>query len=82
MGIAMMHFLSYSNKTLGDLTHVEYAFAFMIACSVYLLIMLVDSPPTASEIESVMMRGDDLRKVGFPNLTQRNKPLTEPHQDH
>ncbi|KAK9152408.1 hypothetical protein Syun_010717 [Stephania yunnanensis] len=42
LGTAMMHFLSDSNETFGDLTSVEYPFAFMLACGGYLLTMLAD----------------------------------------
>lgn len=42
LGTAMMHFLSDSNETFGDLTDKEYPFAFMLACSGYLLTMLAD----------------------------------------
>ncbi|XAR56779.1 hypothetical protein NMG60_11037370 [Bertholletia excelsa] len=43
LGTAMMHFLSDSNETFEDLTKKEYPFAFMLACSGYLLTMLADS---------------------------------------
>lgn len=42
LGTAMMHFLSDSNETFGDLTEKEYPFAFMLACSGYLMTMLAD----------------------------------------
>ncbi|PSR95528.1 Zinc transporter like [Actinidia chinensis var. chinensis] len=42
LGTAMMHFLSDSNGTFGDLTDKTYPFAFMLACSGYLLTMLAD----------------------------------------
>ncbi|KAI3810266.1 hypothetical protein L1987_19877 [Smallanthus sonchifolius] len=42
LGTAMMHFLSDANETFGDLTTVEYPFAFMLACGGYLLTMLAD----------------------------------------
>ena len=42
MGTAMMHFLSDSNETFGDLTSVEYPFAFMLACAGYLTTMFAD----------------------------------------
>ncbi|CBI39716.3 unnamed protein product, partial [Vitis vinifera] len=37
-----MHFLSDSNETFGDLTSVEYPFAFMLACAGYLMTMFAD----------------------------------------
>ncbi|GLT56966.1 hypothetical protein SLA2020_299780 [Shorea laevis] len=42
LGTALMHFLSDANETFEDLTHVEYPFAFMLACGGYLLTMLAD----------------------------------------
>lgn len=42
LGTAMMHFLSDSNETFGDLTEKEYPFAFMLASSGYLITMLAD----------------------------------------
>ncbi|KAL6313797.1 hypothetical protein AAG906_010216 [Vitis piasezkii] len=42
LGTAMMHFLSDSNETFGDLTSVEYPFAFMLACAGYLMTMFSD----------------------------------------
>ncbi|KAL6313811.1 hypothetical protein AAG906_010230 [Vitis piasezkii] len=42
LGTAMMHFLSDSNETFGDLTSVEYPFAFMLACAGYLMTMFAD----------------------------------------
>ncbi|WCJ33067.1 Zinc transporter 11 [Euphorbia peplus] len=42
LGTALMHFLSDANETFGDLTSKEYPFAFMLACSGYLLTMLAD----------------------------------------
>ncbi|XP_052178752.1 zinc transporter 11-like [Diospyros lotus] len=42
LGMALMHFLSDSNETFGDLTTKEYPFAFMLASAGYLLTMLSD----------------------------------------
>ncbi|CAA3013144.1 zinc transporter 11 [Olea europaea subsp. europaea] len=42
LGTALMHFLSDSNETFGDLTENEYPFAFMLASAGYLLTMLAD----------------------------------------
>ncbi|KAL9269918.1 Zinc transporter 2-like protein [Drosera capensis] len=42
LGTAMMHFLSDSNETFGDLTSKGYPFAFMLACAGYLITMLAD----------------------------------------
>lgn len=42
LGTAMMHFLSDSNETFGDLTEKEYPFAFMLASAGYLMTMLAD----------------------------------------
>ncbi|CAA2979483.1 zinc transporter 11-like [Olea europaea subsp. europaea] len=43
LGTGLMHFLSDSNETFGDLTEKEYPFAFMLASAGYLLTMLADS---------------------------------------
>jgi len=42
LGTSLMHFLSDSNVTFGLLTTKTYPFAFMLACSGYLLTMLSD----------------------------------------
>ncbi|KAK4759131.1 hypothetical protein SAY87_020432 [Trapa incisa] len=42
LGTSLMHFLSDANETFGDLTDKTYPFAFMLACSGYLLTMLAD----------------------------------------
>lgn len=42
LGTSMMHFLSDSNETFEDLTKKTYPFAFMLACSGYLLTMFGD----------------------------------------
>ncbi|KAL8191611.1 hypothetical protein R6Q57_028342 [Mikania cordata] len=42
LGTSLMHFLSDSNETFGDLTTKKYPFAFMLASSGYLLTMLGD----------------------------------------
>ncbi|XP_054818262.1 zinc transporter 11-like [Prosopis cineraria] len=42
LGTAMMHFLSDANETFEDLTRREYPFAFMLACSGYLITMMAD----------------------------------------
>lgn len=42
LGTALMHFLSDANETFEDLTSKEYPFAFMLACTGYLLTMLAD----------------------------------------
>lgn len=42
LGTSMMHFLSDSNETFGDLTTKKYPFAFMLASAGYLLTMLGD----------------------------------------
>ncbi|XP_071736455.1 zinc transporter 2-like isoform X2 [Rutidosis leptorrhynchoides] len=42
LGTSLMHFLSDSNDTFGSLTTKPYPFAFMLACSGYLLTMLGD----------------------------------------
>ncbi|KAL5699222.1 hypothetical protein ACHQM5_030157 [Ranunculus cassubicifolius] len=42
LGTALMHFLSDSNETFGDLSDKEYPFAFMLASAGYLLTMLAD----------------------------------------
>lgn len=42
LGTALMHFLSDSNETFGDLTTKQYPFAFMLATAGYLMTMLAD----------------------------------------
>ncbi|KAK1298564.1 Zinc transporter 1 [Acorus calamus] len=42
LGTSLMHFLSDSNSTFGDLTSKTYPFAFMLASAGYLLTMLAD----------------------------------------
>eukprot|EP01018_Ginkgo_biloba_P003680 Gb_40083 [translate_table: standard] len=42
LGTALMHFLSDSNETFGDLTDKEYPFAFMLSTAGYLITMLAD----------------------------------------
>ncbi|KAL6975204.1 Zinc transporter 11 [Sarracenia purpurea var. burkii] len=42
LGTALMHFLSDSNETFGDLTSKSYPFAFMLSCAGYLVTMLAD----------------------------------------
>ncbi|PIA60396.1 hypothetical protein AQUCO_00300116v1 [Aquilegia coerulea] len=42
LGTSLMHFLSDSNETFGDLTTKTYPFAFMLASAGYLLTMLGD----------------------------------------
>ncbi|XP_058762124.1 zinc transporter 11-like [Vicia villosa] len=42
LGTSMMHFLSDSNETFGDLTKKTYPFAFMLACCGYLFTMFGD----------------------------------------
>ncbi|CAK9166881.1 unnamed protein product [Ilex paraguariensis] len=42
LGTALMHFLSDSNATFGDLSDKDYPFAFMLASAGYLLTMLAD----------------------------------------
>ncbi|KAK1321241.1 Zinc transporter 1 [Acorus calamus] len=42
LGTSLMHFLSDSNETFGDLTSKTYPFAFMLASAGYLLTMLGD----------------------------------------
>ncbi|CAI9783631.1 unnamed protein product [Fraxinus pennsylvanica] len=42
LGNALMHLLSDSNETFGDLTEKEYPFAFMLPSARYLLTMLAD----------------------------------------
>lgn len=42
LGTALMHFLSDSTETFGDLTDKEYPFSFMLASAGYLLTMLGD----------------------------------------
>lgn len=43
LGTALMHFLSDANEVFEDLTEIKYPFAFMLACTGYLMTMLADS---------------------------------------
>ncbi|PKA49713.1 Zinc transporter 2 [Apostasia shenzhenica] len=58
LGTALMHFLSDSDKTFGDLTEKEYPFAFMLASAGYLVTMLADCAITA-----VVSRGKSVQDV-------------------
>ncbi|KAG6502411.1 hypothetical protein ZIOFF_042304 [Zingiber officinale] len=58
LATAMIHFLSDSNETFGDLTHVDYPFAFMLACAGYALTLLADVA-----ISFVVARGQTVRDV-------------------
>lgn len=58
LATAMIHFLSDANETFGDLTHVDYPFAFMLACAGYALTMAADVA-----ISFVVARGQTVRDV-------------------
>ncbi|KAL6009603.1 hypothetical protein ACLOJK_000031 [Asimina triloba] len=58
LGTAMMHFLSDSAETFGDLTHVEYPFAFMLACAGYLMTMMADCVVSLVYAKKSVGRGD------------------------
>eukprot|EP00252_Welwitschia_mirabilis_P004585 TRINITY_DN14900_c0_g1_i1.p1 TRINITY_DN14900_c0_g1~~TRINITY_DN14900_c0_g1_i1.p1 ORF type:complete len:325 (+),score=30.31 TRINITY_DN14900_c0_g1_i1:112-1086(+) len=73
LGTALMHFLSDSNETFGDLTSSEYPFAFMLCCVGYLLTMLADSvivslkqnpnpnPTTEKVVDPEKLEGERIR---------------------
>lgn len=42
LGTSLMHFLSDSTSTFGELTNIAYPFSFMLASAGYLLTMLGD----------------------------------------
>lgn len=58
LATAMIHFLSDANETFGDLTDVDYPFAFMLACAGYALTLLADVA-----ISFVVARGQTMRDV-------------------
>ncbi|KAK3010040.1 hypothetical protein RJ639_012809 [Escallonia herrerae] len=67
LGTALMHFLSDSNETFGDLTSKAYPFAFLLASGGYLLTMLADCAVSyVYGKESNGSRGDDEHQ-GFEN---------------
>ncbi|KAG8387881.1 hypothetical protein BUALT_Bualt02G0067600 [Buddleja alternifolia] len=57
LGTALMHFLSDSTSTFGDLTTKEYPFSFMLASAGYLLTMLGDCV-----IVYIVKGGDQIQK--------------------
>eukprot|EP01018_Ginkgo_biloba_P003678 Gb_40081 [translate_table: standard] len=84
LGTALMHFLSDSNETFGDLTDKEYPFAFMLSTAGYLITMLADCiimqvyqkqvPVGDTDVE----KGQNVSKEVAANnqtLTQRAKVL-------
>ncbi|KAH9625703.1 hypothetical protein KSS87_015142 [Heliosperma pusillum] len=71
LGTAMMHFLSDSNETFGDLTNKEYPFAFMLACSGYLITMFADC---------VIMHVYSKRNNNAPASVSNNAALEEGHK--
>ncbi|XP_072971820.1 zinc transporter 2 [Typha angustifolia] len=58
LGTALMHFLSDSNETFGDLTDKDYPFAFMLASAGFVITMLADCL-----ISFVVARGRSVRDV-------------------
>eukprot|EP01018_Ginkgo_biloba_P003679 Gb_40082 [translate_table: standard] len=63
LGTALMHFLSDSNKTFGDLTDKEYPFAFMLSTAGYLITMLSDCIITwVYQKQAVIVNNGDVEK--------------------
>ncbi|TXG74106.1 hypothetical protein EZV62_002685 [Acer yangbiense] len=80
LGTSMMHFLSDSNETFGDLTSKAYPFAFMLASTGYLLTMLGDC------VVSFLTKGSerevrvDVEEAGRSSSTDAN--YKETGMDH
>ncbi|KAL8236749.1 hypothetical protein R6Q59_017830 [Mikania micrantha] len=74
LGTSLMHFLSDSNETFGDLTTKKYPFAFMLASSGYLLTMLEEGDDgekkVAVEVEDGRMTNGDLVDHTHPVLVR------------
>nr|ABB55317.1 zinc transporter, putative [Asparagus officinalis] len=83
LGTAMMHFLSDSNETFGDLTEKEYPFAFMLASAGYVITMLADCV-----ISNVVLANKGVRDVERGNVAQdkvdsnSTKPHSQPEGPH
>ncbi|ONK60569.1 uncharacterized protein A4U43_C08F19960 [Asparagus officinalis] len=79
----MMHFLSDSNETFGDLTEKEYPFAFMLASAGYVITMLADCV-----ISNVVLANKGVRDVERGNVAQdkvdsnSTKPHSQPEGPH
>ncbi|XP_020203274.1 zinc transporter 2 [Cajanus cajan] len=83
LGTAMMHFLSDANETFGDLTEKEYPFAFMLACSGYLMTLLADSA-ISSVLNKMGRRGraaaEDLEVQGADTVKASGNGVTSQSQ--
>ncbi|XP_016505581.1 zinc transporter 11 [Nicotiana tabacum] len=87
LGTALMHFLSDSNETFGDLTNKEYPFAFMLACAGYLLTMLADCVicfvyAKQNNSNDVQLQGDTENGKGNGIVTQGQSQVCDGREDY
>uniref|UniRef100_A0A5B7BQ68 Putative zinc transporter 11 n=1 Tax=Davidia involucrata TaxID=16924 RepID=A0A5B7BQ68_DAVIN len=83
LGTALMHFLSDSNETFGDLTSKVYPFAFMLASAGYLLTMLADCVVTyIYRNQSPVSNGDVELQGGVQNGKGSGNERTSQFQVH
>ncbi|GMH14449.1 hypothetical protein Nepgr_016290 [Nepenthes gracilis] len=81
LGTAMMHFLSDSNETFQDLTTKSYPFAFMLACSGYLITMLADCVILhIYEKQSVAAQSNNSNE-GSPAAVKDHERATNPREE-
>ncbi|KAL3851140.1 hypothetical protein ACJIZ3_013022 [Penstemon smallii] len=82
LGTALMHFLSDSNETFGDLTTKEYPFAFMLASFGYLLTMLADCVVSYVYAKSgngdVDIQGAHYEQGGSKGMLSQPQPQPQP----
>ncbi|GKV08076.1 hypothetical protein SLEP1_g19758 [Rubroshorea leprosula] len=72
LGTSMMHFLSDSDQTFGEVTDKTYPFAFMLACSGYLLTMLGDCVIASVTTEDRNSRVNQIESGSTPEEIAKN----------
>ncbi|XP_059282107.1 zinc transporter 11 [Lycium ferocissimum] len=88
LGTAIMHFLSDSNETFGELTSKEYPFAFMLACAGYLLTMLADSvicfvyAKQSNNNDNIQLQGDTENGKNNRTVTQGQSQVCDGREDY
>ncbi|KAK4491776.1 hypothetical protein RD792_002551 [Penstemon davidsonii] len=86
LGTALMHFLSDSNETFGDLTSKEYPFAFMLASFGYLLTMFADCVVSYVYAKSgnghVEIQGAHNEQGGSKGMLSHSQPQENTTEDH
>ncbi|MCD7459930.1 hypothetical protein HAX54_042345 [Datura stramonium] len=87
LGTALMHFLSDSNETFGELTSKEYPFAFMLASAGYLLTMLADCLiwfvyAKQSNNNDVQLQGDTENRRSNGSVTQGQLQVCDRREDY